>query len=406
MASQSQPGVRERNATALLSALATAGRDGATRPQLSEVLGLSAAAVSSLVQALERVIVTDSPRRARAGRAGPAPETLHLNGAIGQVLGLEFGHAHLAAGLTDLHGNVLKSHREPFATEQDSAGSLAWMVGMARKLVPDPALLIGVGIGVSAPVSFPREEGSEYGLLRGELVPPAWQGMSPAKELQQQLRWQLPFLVDNDANLDALAEQRWGAARGKSDVTFIKWTGGIGAGLILGAELQRGARGVAGEVGHVRVHLDEHHRSDPPPLCPRCGRHCLDSVASVPAMLRDAGLPIELSAAGLIAAARSGNGDARAAINRGSLYLGTILAMCLELLNPGTVLIGGDFPPETYDLVSPGLLQGMRDYSVRPALYDVTLLPGGCTGDVTLLGAFAYVLDSFLVSYLLDHAHF
>ena len=76
--------------------------------------------------------------------------------------------------------------------------------------------------------------------------------------------------ADNDANLGALAELHHGVARGRHDVVYLKIASGVGAGIVLGGRLHRGASGIAGEIGHVQVGEDGQ-------VC-RCGnRGCLET---------------------------------------------------------------------------------------------------------------------------------
>ena len=91
-------------------------------------------------------------------------------------------------------------------------------------------------------------------------------------------RLDLPVVAENDANLGAVAEAAFGAARTAQDVLYIKLTSGIGAGVIVKGGLYRGTAGRAGEIGHVIVDPDG-------PLC-RCGnRGCLEMLVGVPALL-------------------------------------------------------------------------------------------------------------------------
>ena len=78
---------------------------------------------------------------------------------------------------------------------------------------------------------------------------PGWVGVDAAGEASDRLG--LPVEVENDANLGALAEYVWGAAKGRSDLVYIKVSSGIGAGLISGGRLQHGVSGTAGEIGHM-----------------------------------------------------------------------------------------------------------------------------------------------------------
>ena len=100
---------------------------------------------------------------------------------------------------------------------------------------------------------------------------PGWVGVDAAGEASERLG--LPVEVENDANLGALAEYAWGAAKGRSEVVYIKVSSGIGAGLISGGQLQHGVSGTAGEIGHTVL-------AEGGPVC-RCGnRGCLETLAS------------------------------------------------------------------------------------------------------------------------------
>ena len=93
----------------------------------------------------------------------------------------------------------------------------------------------------------------------------------------------LPVFVDNDANVAALAEQRFGAAQGRRHVVMLTIGTGIGGGLILGGELYRGAVGAGAELGHMVVDMDG------PPCQGNCpNRGCLEAVASGTALAREA----------------------------------------------------------------------------------------------------------------------
>ncbi len=114
---------------------------------------------------------------------------------------------------------------------------------------------------------------------------PAWKGHGGFSFLSE--RFGVPVLVDNNANLGALAEHWWGAGQGVEDVTYIKIGTGIGSGHIVGGRLYRGATGAAGEIGHIAI--------DPQGAPCSCGlRGCLCTlVGAHPLVLRAAALRAE-----------------------------------------------------------------------------------------------------------------
>ena len=124
--------------------------------------------------------------------------------------------------------------------------------------------------------------------------------MTAAAELRKRL--DIPVMVDNDANLGALAEAAFGAGRDAGDLIYLKVSSGIGAGLILNGRLYRGSAGLAGELGHVLVNPDG--------IVCRCGnRGCLETVAATGALVdllrRSHG--DDLTVAAMLEAARDGD---------------------------------------------------------------------------------------------------
>ena len=92
------------------------------------------------------------------------------------------------------------------------------------------------------------------GVVGSTAILPGWVGVAAAEEMHRRL--DLPILVDNDANLAALAEAAFGAGRDAKDLVYLMISSGIGAGLVLNGRLYRGAEGLAGELGHVLVDAD------------------------------------------------------------------------------------------------------------------------------------------------------
>jgi glucokinase len=163
----------------------------------------------------------------------------------------------------------------------------------------------------------------------------------------------LPVVVENDANAAAWAEYRFGAARGVPDALLITVGTGIGGGIIANGELFRGAYGVAGEFGHVRVVPDG--------LPCGCGRRgCFEQYCSGRALVREARALAEADpkqAARLLAlaggevdaiqglhvtqAATEGDPAAVEAFAVIAKWLGQGLADLVSIWDPGLIVVGG-----------------------------------------------------------------
>jgi predicted NBD/HSP70 family sugar kinase len=164
-------------------------------------------------------------------------------------------------------------------------------------------------------------------------IMPGWDRYDVPQRVQIDL--DVPVLVDNDVNIMALGELT--AFPDTSDLVFVKVATGIGAGIISGGALQRGAQGTAGDVGHVRVARAGDVRC-------RCGNTgCLEAVAAGPALartLREEGLPAE-TGQDVVDLTRAGDLTALRIVRQAGRDLGEVLATMVNLINPAVVVIGG-----------------------------------------------------------------
>ncbi|WP_146068736.1 ROK family protein, partial [Arthrobacter sp. 9E06] len=184
--------------------------------------------------------------------------------------------------------------------------------------------LAGVGIGLPGPVEH------DTGRPVKPPIMPGWDGFDVVRFVQRPLP--VPVLVDNDVNIMALGERtaHW---PDQDNFIFVKVATGIGAGIISSGELQRGANGTAGDLGHVRV-----PRGDDV-LC-RCGNHgCLEALASGPAMaaaLRREGLEAA-KGADVVSLVAQGNPQSIQALRQAGRDVGDVLATVVNLLNPSVI---------------------------------------------------------------------
>ena len=163
---------------------------------------------------------------------------------------------------------------------------------------------------------------------------PGWAGIRAADEARR--RFGRPVHVDNDANLGALAEATWGAARGHTDAAYIKIGSGVGAGIVIGGRVYHGPGGTAGELGHLTLNQDG-------PMC-RCGnRGCLETYAGG-RYLADLLRPAHgdgLTTARIVELALAGDAPCRRAVGDAGRYVGAGVASLCNLLNPTRVVVGG-----------------------------------------------------------------
>jgi predicted NBD/HSP70 family sugar kinase len=282
--------------------------------------------------------------------------------------------------LADLSSEVLAEADQALDVDRAAEEALDTAVGLVDLVLADAGVererVIGAGVGMPGPVD------QVSGEVGSSVILPGWAGLRPVAEVERRLGMQVE--VDNDANLGALAEAKFGAGRDVQDLVYIKLATGVGAGLILGGRLHRGVRGIAGELGHVQV--------DPAgPIC-RCGnRGCLETIAAAPALLellrRSHG--DQLTSRDLVALAEEGDLVARRALGDAGRAVGRALADLVNNLNPELVVIGGDLP-------SDALVEGVRESIARhalPAAAEAVSVTAGVLGErAEVLGALALLI--------------
>jgi predicted NBD/HSP70 family sugar kinase len=329
------------------------------------------------------VIERPEPGSAHGAQGGRPPILLSFDASAGAAVGLDFGHSHLRVAVSDLASTILAERTRPLDTDHDAQAGLEMAVELVVETLADAGVsrdaVIGAGMGLPGPV----DQGA--GTVGSSAILPGWIGMTAADELRERLGF--PVIVDNDANLGALAEAAFGAGRDAGDLVYLKISSGIGAGLILNGRLYRGSAGLAGELGHVLV--------DPEGIVCRCGnRGCLETVAASGALvdrLRET-RGEDVSIEGVLELARSGDAVARDLVYQAGRALGTVSATLLNLLNPEMLVVGGQLAAAG-DL----LLDGVRESVARAALPETSRgakLVAGVLGDrAPVLGALALVVS-------------
>jgi predicted NBD/HSP70 family sugar kinase len=344
-----------------------------SRAELARQLGISRSTASELVaDLLERGLVAevgDGP-----SQGGRRPILVEFRDDAHVILGVDMGATHVAVALTDLRGRILGWKEEPHPVRDDPEGARALILRLCETCLHETPLkesaldeacagdtsrqsdrraqrpsLLGIGVAVPAPIDH-----RDPSRLSTEVLP-AWRGESGFDVLEARLG--APVFMDNDANLGAVAERWWGAGRGIDHFAYIKLATGIGAGLIIGGEVYRGATHAAGELGHISI--------DPYGEPCVCGnRGCLVTFVGGEAMVRRArmalaeGTPSTLRRGALTPtriedAAMAGDALALRVIREAAHHLGVAIAGLLNVLNPGTVILGGSMARLEDELLSP-----------------------------------------------------
>lgn len=370
----SSAALRARNRKLVFDALRSAG--DASQADIARSTSLAPATVSANVRELEAsglITVT-----AGSGRRGAV---LRINRAAGLVGGIDFGHSHVRVSLADLGGTILASSTSSIPEDQDSRDGLDLASALLEELRSETGsglTLHAMGVGLPAPI------GAD-GVIDSGSILPGWVGISARDAVQA--RFGVPTLVDNDANLGALAEYSVGAGRDTSALAFIKVSSGIGAGIVLDGAVFRGGIATAGELGHLTMNEEG-------PLC-RCGsRGCLESYAGGASLVRQySAIAGELSVPDFVARAAGGDLGARRLIEDAGRHLGRAAASLAQILGPEIIVVGGDLA-EAGDLLLDGVREGLRRHALESIATRTTVAQAELADRSSAIGAVLLALDA------------
>lgn len=363
-----------------------------TRSDLQSLTGLSR---STLALRMNQLLDVGYVREAGqiAGSAGRPAKIISFNESRQLVLGVDLGAAHVHLALIDASGQILLEATSAQRIDAGPEEVLKFVTPRLAELLErsgrSRAEVAGVGVGIPGPVRFTTQRPNKPPLM------PGWHDFPVAERLSEALG--LPAFVDNDANLMGLGEARARYADSAS-VLFVKVGTGIGAGLILHGQAERGVGGRAGDIGHVRIMPAGQGR-----VC-TCGAvGCLATEASGGAIARqltEAGIPTSTpdEVALLVS---SGNSTAIELVNRAGRLLGEVLATSVALLNPAALVIGGSLATSGDQLVE-AVRETVLARTVPLANRELVIAKSILGSDAAVQGARHLVIDETFSAAAID----
>ncbi len=299
-----------------------------SRAELSRMVGVPASTVSLAVQGLlDRGLLEEVGTV--ASRGGRPQKRLVAARHTQYVLVADLGGAHVRLGALGVARGDDDVEEVPFDIRLGPEHAVEVLGVAFRRLIERNGRdgLAGVGLALPGPVDIER------GCVDSPSRMPGWHGFPIRERLAQE--YGVPVVVDNDANLMALAEYTARPEHAKS--ITVKAGTAIGGGFVIDGEIYHGAGVIAGDITHVRIAA----AGDMPCSCGNVG--CLETVASGAALvrvLRAAGIDVE-STADVVLRARSGEPEVTSAVRGAGRHLGEVLAGIVNFLNPDAVYIGG-----------------------------------------------------------------
>jgi predicted NBD/HSP70 family sugar kinase len=374
------------------------------RVAIAQQTGLSKTTVSSIIdELLQDGLVSEGDLLDSSPIGGRRAILVNFNADVGIILGVEVSRTRITIAATNLNGEIKRIQTVLSEITHNPAISLPIILTSIRVFVAKSGLswdqIIGIGIGMPATIDTQNQ------MLRL----PAMQGWGnidlPAILMNE---FQIPAFIDNNANLGALSEGRYGIGKGISDFIYVNIGMGIGSGIIRNYQIIRGSFGTAGEIGHIRS-------VDDGPPCD-CGNYgCLETVADERAIIEDAcqgrtlqlksNVPRQHAGSSILAryeevdindvihAADSGDLASKAALQEAGKYLGVAISTLINLFNPEAIILDGNIVRSTHILMD--ALNESAAKSTLQTVWPKTKILIGQLGDLAVaLGAATLIIDA------------
>ncbi|GAA1116088.1 ROK family transcriptional regulator [Kribbella jejuensis] len=362
--------------------VALLGTRGPTaRTAIARSLGLSPATVTQVTKDLIARGVVEELESVPSNGGRPA-RLLGLVARTGVALGAKVTADHVAVVSVELDGTVRSSDAHDFdpsaADALDQLGRI-----LTAEIAGLDGRLLGVGVGVPGSV-----DSQASGIVDAPTL--GWRAAQVGPILRHAVG--TPVLVDNDVNTLAAAERLYGIGREYSSYLVVTIGRGIGCGIVVDGAIYRGANGGAGEIGHIPVWTTQ--AEQPPCTCGSTG--CLEAYIGADGLLRTARergiVGTRGTLAGLLRAATSGDGTARAVYAEAGELLGRALAGVIHTVDPEVVVLLGE-GVDGWEFWQPGFEPSFRR-SLLPARQGLPVVVEPWTEDQWARGAASLVLGS------------
>jgi glucokinase len=291
------------------------------------------------------------------------------------AIGIDIGGTKIAYAVLHRDGEVIDSLQTPQSKGLPASTVISEMAAqilqLATKHENPPA---GIGIGC------PGQVDPKSGLVKNA-VNLGWYDINLVEEIKSRLPFNIPVFIKKDADANLLGEYRYGSARGFSNVVYICIGSGLGCSIISDGRLVEGAAGTAGGIGHIRLEGNEE-------ICP-CGLiGCAETLISGPGLVNrmkklifspnleiNPAILDNLTPAHIVAAAKTGDHIARQAMNDLSEALGHVIAVCISIVNPEVIVIGGGFGMAAFNEILPAAKFVMEQHALPHTYENLQIIP-------------------------------
>lgn len=315
------------------------------------------------------------------------------------MIGVDIGGTKCAVLLAQTDATIVD--RIAFATDKDKpwAQIVAQLFEVAQQLLTQyqaRSQLVSIGITCGGPLN------SEAGEILSPPNLPGWDDVPIVRLFEE--KFGVPSKLENDANAGALAEWKFGAGKGVSNLIFLTFGTGLGAGMILDGKLYRGTNGLAGEVGHIRLTHDGPtgygKQGSVEAYCSGSGLARLARIALADAEAKQTPQGIlgnipnrnQITAKQIGLAAQQGDHLARHILATSGKFLGYTLAALIDLLNPERIIIGSVYV-RCEAFIAPAMQQVIENEALAPSRQVCKVVPAALGEEI---GDYATVCVSIL----------
>jgi len=306
------------------------------------------------------------------------------------IIGIDIGGTKCSVVIADGNGKI--QSKKMFKT-RDCKSTIQEFIRITQTVLSSKKAAFGISCG--GPLD------SKLGIIQTPPNLPDWNDI-PIVQIFEETFGGKAFLM-NDANAGALAEWKYGAARGYQNVIFLTYGTGMGGGLILNGQLHEGASGMAGEIGHVRLAsmgpVGYNKAGSFEGFCSGTGiaelgkikaRELNGRVSFVHSSIDD------ITAKDVAEAARQGDPAAKEVFELSGCYLGKALSILIDIINPEVIVLGSVYL-KCRDLLEPPMQKILRKECLPQSLDCCEILPTGLgeeIGDYAALSIARYYIDN------------
>lgn len=381
--------LRRHNLSAVLRAVHLHG--ARSRSSLTTSTGLNRSTIAALVgELVDYGLVVEGEPESTGGAGRPSPMVAPCDDHV-VVIGVDVASTWIRMGVAGVGGQLVAHHHHDVDNDGRSYGAtlahITTLLGEVREALRPTQQVVAVG--VAAPGIVRSSDGFVH------LAPNVgWRDVAFGADLAAALDHAIPVHVANEAHLGAMAEHTRGAGVGVADMVYLSGEIGVGGGVIIDGQLQLGADGYSGEVGHIPVTTG----TEATPC--RCGGiGCLEAEVGELALLRLAGRadqrPLSRTVATVLAAAAAGEGaDLQALIEIGH-RLGRGIAGLVNLLNPRRIVLGGYFS-DAFPLLEAPVGAELAGRALSPNRSSLGVVPAALGDRSALIGALEVALAPLL----------